>query len=121
MISTSSFDLTGELDGPVDIGGTTYTPAEVGNLTGTLETRDVSPYIGLGFGNPATSRVGFFVELGVAFHGNPKASATADGPIASAPGFQQDLDREIQDITDDVENFIVYPVLSIGVSIGLGR
>lgn len=121
MISTSSFDLTGELDGPVDIGGSTYTPAEVGNLTGLLETRDVSPYIGLGFGNPATSRVGFFVELGVAFHGNPKASATADGPIAAAPGFQQDLDREIQDITDDVENFIVYPVLSIGVSIGLGR
>jgi len=121
MISTSSFDLTGELDGPVDIGGTSYTPAEVGNLTGTLETRDVSPYIGLGFGNPATSRVGFFLELGVAFHGNPDPSATADGPIAALPGFQQDLDQEVQEIRDDVENFVVYPVLSIGVSIGLGR
>jgi hypothetical protein len=121
MISSTSFDLTGELDGPVDIGGTTYTPAEVGNLTGTIETRDVSPYIGIGFGNPTANRVGFFVDLGVAFHGNPEASAAADGPVASQPGFQQDLDREVQEIQDDVEDVIVYPVLSIGISIGLGR
>jgi hypothetical protein len=121
MISSANFDLTGELDGLVNIGGSTYTPAEVGNLTGTLETRDVSPYIGIGFGNPASGRVGFFLDLGVAFRGNPQASATVDGPISAAPGFQQDLDREIQDIQDDVENIIVYPVLSIGISIGLGR
>jgi len=121
MISSASFDLTGKLDGPVNIGGTTYTPAEVGNLTGTLETRDVSPYIGIGFGNPASSRVGFFLDLGVAFHGNPQASAAADGPISTLPGFQADLDLEIQDIQDDVGSIIVYPVLSIGVSIGLGR
>ncbi len=121
LISTNNFDLTGELDGPVDIGGNTYTPAQVGNLTGTLATRDVSPYLGLGFGNPASGGVGFFVELGVAFHGNPKASATVDGPVSTVPGFQQDLDREVQDVQDDVEDYIVYPVLSIGFSIGLGR
>jgi hypothetical protein len=121
MISSTSFDLSGKLDRPVDIGGMTYTPAEVGNLTGTIETRNVSPYIGIGFGNPTASRVGFFLDLGVAFHGNPEASAAADGPVASQPGFRQDLDREVQDIQDDVENVIVYPVLSIGVSIGLGR
>jgi hypothetical protein len=121
MIPSANFDLTGELDGPVNIGGSTYTPAQVGSLTGTLETRDVSPYIGIGFGNPASGRVGFFLDLGVAFHGNPQASATVDGPISAAPGFQQDLDREIQDIQDDVENIIVYPVLSVGISIGLGR
>jgi len=121
MISSTDFDLTAKPDGPVDVGGTTYTPAQVGNLTGVLETRDVSPYVGIGFGNPAASRVGLLLDLGVAFHGNPKAGLSADGPVAALPSFQQDLDQEAQKIQADVENYIVYPVLSIGVSIGLGR
>lgn len=121
MISSANFELTAKLHGPVDIGGTTYTPAQVGSLTGVLETRDVSPYIGIGFGNPAASRVGLLFDLGVAFHGNPKAGLSADGPVDVLPSFQQDLDQEAQKIQADVENYIVYPVLSIGVSIGLGR
>jgi hypothetical protein len=121
MISSADFELTAKLDGPVDIGGTTYTPAQVGKLTGVLETRDVSPYVGIGFGNPAVSRVGLLVDLGVAFHGNPKAGLSADGPVAALPSFQQDLDQEAQKIQADVENYVVYPVLSIGVSIGLGK
>lgn len=121
LISSNNFELTGQLDGPVNIGGTTYTPAEIGNLTGTIERREMSPYVGIGFGNPVVSRVGFFMDLGVAFHGKPKASATADGPISALPGFQADLDREIQDIQDGVESITVYPVLSVGISIGFGR
>jgi len=121
MISASDFDLTAKLDGPVEIGETTYTPAEIGSLTGTLSTWDVAPYVGIGFGNPTASRVGFFLDLGVAFHGNPDVSARADGPVASLPGFQQDLDAEVAEIQDDVENIIVYPVLSVGISFGLRR
>lgn len=121
MISTSDFDLTADLNEPVEIGENTYTPAEIGNLTGTLATRDVSPYIGIGFGKPAASRIGFVFDLGVAFHGEPEVSATADGPVASVPGFQQDLDAEVAEIQDDVEDIIVYPVLSLGISIGLRR
>ncbi len=121
MIASTGFDLVGELDGPVEIGSAVYTPAEVGTLSGALDTRDVSPYFGIGFGNPAIGRVGFFLDLGVAFHGTPEASAVANGPVAAVPGFQQDLDQEVQDIQDDVDGVVVYPVLSVGISIGLGR
>lgn len=120
LISSTDFDVTGELQQAVDIGNTTYTAAEVGNLTGTFATRDVSPYIGIGLGNPVASRIGFFLDLGVAFHGNPEVSAQADGPVASQPGFQQDLDAEVQELQDDVDNIIVYPVLSLGISFRLG-
>lgn len=120
MISTTDFDLRAELDGPVEIGGTLYTPEEVGSLTGILSTRDVAPYLGIGYGNPATSRMGFFLDLGVAFHGTPEVSAEADGPVALLPGFQQDLDAEVAEIQDDVDDVVVYPVLSVGISIGLG-
>lgn len=120
MISSADYKVTGELAEPVEFAGTLYTPEEVGTLTGTLTTRDVSPYLGIGFGNPTASRIGFFVEVGVGFHGNPEVGAEADGPVSALPGFQQDLEAEVQEVQDEVENIIVYPVLSIGVSFRLG-
>lgn len=121
MISSSDFELDAKLAQPVEIGGTTYTPDQVGSLTGTFGTRTVSPYFGIGFGNAARSRFGFFFDLGVAFHGTPEVSAVANGPVALVPGFQQDLDAEVAAIQDDVDEWKFYPVLSIGVSFGLSR
>lgn len=121
LIKWANFDVAARLTDPRSIGDGIYTPEEVGNLTGSVATHDVSPYVGIGFGNPAASRVGFFFDLGVAFHGNPRVSASADGPVASDPGFQQDLAAEVQNLQDDLENIVVYPVLALGVTIQLGR
>jgi hypothetical protein len=120
MISSSDLTGRGELAEPIEIGNTVYTPAEVGTVTGTIRTRSVSPYVGIGFGNPGGSGLAFFMDLGVAFHGNPELSAEANGPVSSLPGFRQDLDIEVRDLQDDVDSFVVYPVLSLGISIGLG-
>jgi hypothetical protein len=120
LIKWADFDVRGRLTAPHMLGDAIYTPEEVGNLTGTVVTHDVSPYLGIGYGNPVSGRVGFFFDLGVAFHGNPRASASADRPVASDPDFQRDLDAEVQDIQDDLENIIVYPVLSLGISIRVG-
>jgi hypothetical protein len=119
MVSASSLDLTAELVGPREIGDGTYTPEEVGSLTGTLDTRTVSLYAGIGFGDPTARRVGFFLDAGVAFHGNPDLDVEAHGPLASDPDFQADLDAEVDERQDDVENFSVYPVLSVGLSFRL--
>lgn len=119
--AANDFELTAQLAEPVDIGGTTYTPAEIGTLTGVFDTRNVAPYVGIGFGHPGRRRVGFFLDLGVAFQGSPSVTAEADGPIASQPQFQQDLQEEVDEIEDDVSPFTVYPVLAIGVAVGLGR
>ncbi len=120
MISSTDFELEAKLAEPVEIGGTTYTPAQLGSLTGTFGTRTVSPYLGIGFGNPARTRLGFFFDLGIAFHGTPEVSAVANGPVALLPGFQQDLDAEVQEIQDDVDEWKFYPVLSLGVAFRLG-
>jgi len=120
MISTEDFRMDAQLREPVEIGNDTYTPAEVGTLTGNVAVRNVSPYVGIGVGNPTAKRIGLFFEAGAAFHGNPDVSAEADGPISTDPGFQADLDAEVRDIQDDVENLVVYPVLSLGVSVRLG-
>jgi hypothetical protein len=117
-IKSGELELTGELSEPVEIGDETYDPADVGTLTGTVITKDASPYLGIGWGNVAMSRLGFFVDLGVALHGSPGVELTASGPIAGDPSFEDDLDREAQALEEDLEAFKVYPILSLGVSFG---
>lgn len=120
LLTSGDIEATGSYTGTVDIGDTTYTAADVGTLTGTIVTNKFAPYVGIGWGKPASSRFGFFLDLGVAFHGKPEITLAADGPVTALPGFQDDLEEERQSIEDDANWFRVYPVLSIGFSIGLG-
>jgi len=119
LFSAEDIDLVGQLTNSVEIGGGVYTPADVGTLSGSIVNKDVNPYLGLGFGNPSTSRLGFFLDLGVAFQGKPAVTLLASGPIASLPQFQADLEQERQSAEEDLEIFQYYPVLSIGVSVRL--
>ena len=120
LISSADYEVTGKLAEPVEFGDSTYAPEDVGTLTGSLDTRDVSPYLGIGFGGSASRRIGLFLDAGIAFHGRPEVSAVVDGPVNELPGFQEDLDTEVQEVQDDVDGFTVYPILSIGISFRLG-
>jgi len=103
---------------PVEIGDNIYNPEDVGTLTGVFTRNTLSPYLGIGFGNAATSKIGFFLDLGVGYHGEVDFTLVADGPIVSDPEFQNDLEEEEQRIKEDVKDYKYYPVLSIGFSIG---
>ena len=118
VFSPDDIVLRGELAGTVDINGTSYIASQVGALTGTIITNEVSPYAGIGFGNPARSKFGFFLDLGVAFHGTPVFTLEADGPASSNLQFQADLAAEELDIQDYLAKIPVYPVATIGFSIG---
>jgi hypothetical protein len=58
---------------------------------------------------------GVVTNLGVAFLGRPHAALSATGPIASDPGFQDDLNQEQRDVEDDLSFLRFYPVLSISL------
>lgn len=119
IYTTDDIVLAGELTGPVDINGSIYTPTQVGIITGTIVTNELSPYAGIGLGNPARSKFGFFLDLGVAFHGTPAFTLEAVGGSASTLlQFQSDLAAEEQSIQDELTNITVYPVVAIGFSIG---
>ncbi len=117
--SSDDVNLEGTLTQNVEIGNSTYTPAEIGTLTGTVVNNDTGPYLGIGFGNPASSRIGFFLDLGIAFQGKPVVTLGADGPVQFLPGFQADLEAERLAAEEDLEPFQYYPVLSVGFSIKL--
>ena len=119
IYTTDDIVLAGELTGPVDINGSTYSPTQVGIITGTILTNELSPYAGIGLGNPGRSKFGFFLDHGVAFHGTPGFTLTAVGGSASTLlQFQADLAAEEQSIRDDLANITVYPVVTIGFYIG---
>ncbi|WP_449258317.1 hypothetical protein [Chlorobium limicola] len=118
IINNNEYKANAEPADSYDIGGVDYTAAEVGSLNGGVTFGSLAPYVGIGWGNPFTteSRLSFSFDLGIAFEGDPEVSMTASGPIASDPTFQANLQRETDDIKDEIEAFKYYPVVSVGIA-----
>lgn len=110
--------LTGlaEPRGNVTIGDHTYNGAAVGTLTAVADyDRNIAPFATIGAGNGARGgRVFVSFEAGVAFCGTPKVTLTAS---RTTPALQQDLDREAQEIQDDVGWLKVYPMVGLGIGL----
>ena len=105
--------------GPQEIGGTMYTGAEVGALTGNMSF-DTALYGGIGFGNPIGKSVGISLDLGIGIRSEPVVTLDATGTATNDPNFQMDLIQEQSDIQDDADLLRYYPVISLAISIGLG-
>lgn len=93
------------------IGGNTYTPADIGTLSGDVTFKKSVPYAGLGWGNAARpGRFGVSFEIGALFQGKPDVTLRASGGAVS----QLDLRAEEQEAEADLEDFDMYPVVSLG-------
>jgi len=114
-------ELSGSFNVAQDIGGTTYTPLEIGTLKGVIDSSDTVPYVLLGFGKHTAPGVGLFLDLGVAFLGDPEVRLSSeDGTLSLDPTTQDALDREAQDFEDDMRTYLrFWPILSLGLRIGL--
>jgi len=101
-----------------DIGGVMYPADQVGVMSGNAKFNNIEPYFGIGWGNPFTteSRFSFSFDIGLAYQGRPDVSLAVSGPIASDPVFQANLQRESNDIKDEIDAFKFYPVVSAGVA-----
>ena len=109
-------NVTGE-PGPQEIGGTMYTSAEVGTLTGNMSF-DTALYGGIGFGNPIGKSLGISLDLGIGVRSEPVVTLDATGTAANDQTFRMNLIQEQSDIQDDVELLRYYPVISLAISIG---
>jgi hypothetical protein len=115
-------ELEGELLTNVDIGGRSFTPAELGTLSGVLDSKDKAPYALIGFGKHTTAGIGLFLDLGVAFTGDPQVSLAADnGSFNDLSELRQRLDAEEREIEDDLGQYLkLWPILNLGLKIGIG-
>jgi hypothetical protein len=100
-----------------EFDGVTYPASLVGNLTADAEVADgIAPYAGIGWStSPRREGFGFFASLGVMFSGSVEVALAADGPLATDPTFQQNLEAERQELQDELNKYEVFPVVRVGV------
>jgi hypothetical protein len=95
LSNDNGFDARGRVVGGVDIGGTTYTPEEVGSLRANVGFDSTSPYAGIGWDwSRNAKRVGVSFDLGVVSQGGPKVRLSGDGSLLGDPSFAADLAAE---------------------------
>ena len=119
--SQSSADAEATLTAPLEIGGRTYQPAEVGEVRAHARYgRDLAPYLGLGFGT--RGQVGFTFELGVAFTGRPSVTLTGQTNLTGPEKDEFDRnialeEEEIRRTIDDEPLLRYYPVVALGLKL----
>jgi len=119
LFRSGDFEYETFSTGSIEVGDRTFT--ETGRLSGEWENNTTSPFIGIGLGSTAGSGFGFFLDVGVAFTGDPEITATVDGNLANVPGVQAEVERERQRINDDIPGYAEYwPFIQLGLRIGLG-
>ncbi len=107
----------------IDIGDETFSVDELTSVDADVDiTNSLSPYLGLGWGNPVSGDkgLGFWANLGVVFGGSPQVTVIPNTVPGISNEVQQEIDAAIERETEEIENdldFIrFYPVLSLGLS-----
>ncbi|CAN5379441.1 hypothetical protein BH09PSE1_BH09PSE1_12660 [soil metagenome] len=114
-----SVDLDATPTGNTQIGSATFTPAQIGNLTGTIELESPAPFVGVGYDNTFThsGRIGFRFVAGAAFGDAPQVDLNASGgTLSNDPTFQARLAEEEADIQDDADDYKILPVVQAGLT-----
>jgi hypothetical protein len=109
-------DLSVEPSRNITLNGHTYTPAQVGKITGDLTFRKISSYVGIRYDNSYTTEKGFSfnADLGVLFQGSSKAK------IKSITGMLRNYQQLIEDAAKDAQTKVntgyvrFHPVVSLG-------
>jgi hypothetical protein len=106
--------------GAFTLNGHTYSTADVGLLTGSIDYRKAAPYVGIGWGNALapSSRWTSNVDLGVFYQGNPNvhlASTSCPASRTDCVALINDIAAEQLHLRDDVDSFKVYPVVRASI------
>jgi hypothetical protein len=122
LFKPDDFTITGTFDQPVDIGGRSFTPEEIGVLTGQVTSRDRAAYALIGFGKHTSSGIGLSIDVGAAFLGDPSVSLAAEGgTFADQAELNARLQQEARDFENDVKAYLkIWPILNLGIRIGVG-
>ena len=100
--------------GTLEVGGNTYTTTAADGLNVQIEFPKTTPYLGIGWGHHRREPGwGFIADAGVSIG---KAKLDVDTNLSTYGVSQADIDREVQDLRDDVAKVRVIPQLSVGMS-----
>ena len=77
----------------------------------------VAPYLALGLGNPLRGRAGLEFEVGALYAGQPKMKMTATEESLLSPTAAEQGPK----LEEGFKSFRFYPVVSVGLSFGVGK
>jgi len=114
-----ALDLTAASGQTYDIGGNTYSSAQVGTLAGSAKLEDTAPFVGLGWDTTfqGEGAFGFKLIAGAMFTGSPQVNLkSTGGSLSSDTAFQNQLAIEEQNLQDEVDDYEIYPVVQAGLT-----
>ncbi len=118
LYNGNEFDATGKpTGGNYAINDSTYTAAQIGTLSTSIDFEDFAPYIGIGYRNAVgkSKRWNFVMDLGAMYQGSSDVTVSATGAAGNA-ALQSDIEAERRQLESDLDDFSFYPVISFGVS-----
>lgn len=119
LINENKLDLTAQSQGTYLIGGTSYSSAQTGSLTGDLDFNEIGPYLGIGFGRPFGKKGnwGLSLDIGAVYQGEPNVTlASSGGTLSGNAAFQADIEREKDNLKESIDDYKYYPVVSLALT-----
>jgi hypothetical protein len=113
--------VSGDFSADQDIGGTWFTPQQIGTLSGVLDFNDRAPYVLIGVGRHTAQGNGLFLDLGVVFFGEPTVGLSAsDGTLSGdVDPLMSALSQEAAEFEADMPSYLkIWPIISLGVRFG---
>ncbi|HEX5419914.1 MAG TPA: hypothetical protein VFY39_07930, partial [Gammaproteobacteria bacterium] len=99
----------------IAVGGSVYTPAQVGTLSARVSFDKTAPFLGLGWDwSQRTRMFGLSFDFGVLDQGAPQVSLTANGGLAASPIFADDVARERAQLRSSLESYDLIPYATLG-------
>ncbi len=110
LYNDNKLDGRAKTDRAITIGDTTY-PAGT-TLNGDVSFNRASPYLGIGWGNPVSGskRLSVSFDLGVVYQGAPDVKLTSNAGVSQA-----DLDKESEQLKQDLDDLRNYPVIALSI------
>lgn len=115
-IDKNRVNLTATPTSNVTVGDVSYTPAQIGTLSGRVDADEFVPVVTIGYAGGLTKGLKFGIDAGVMFQGKPVAqNLAATGSLASNAAFQTELEKERQKVNRDMEDYRYYPVVQLSL------
>jgi hypothetical protein len=113
-INRNEIGIVGRPTTSVTIGDTTYTPQQIGTLSGTVTTDDFAPQLTIGYGGTLAKGFTLGAEIGLLWQGQPQIdNLRATGLLANVPQVQADIEREEQEIEAEIDDYELWPILQV--------
>lgn len=121
LLNRNEGRMVARLNQNIEIGGTIYTPDQIGSLIGTVDFRKTAPYFGLGLAG--RGKIAVLLDLGVGLTGTPRVGLVGQTPLTGSAKAQFDANvaEELAQVRAEIDGksyLKFHPVVSVGFKIG---